>query len=358
MHLSRSDVWLANLAYSGSGLLNRLSGIENCWLEPEVINKPIDRPIFVTGLARSGSTILLELLSRCPRIGTHRYCDFPFLATPWLWNRFQQRFANPATNAPVERPHRDRIVITPESPESMDEPIWQSWFPWIHRQDTIHEIPESTDNPRFVRFYMQHINKILSLRDADRYASKNNYHFTRIDYLTKLFPDARIIIPIRHPISHVDSLVRQHELFSSYAKSTPHLGRYLQAAGHYEFGPQRVPIRLSQQSIQELELAASSNQDHTLYAIQWRDVYAKALTWIETNSHTRTQATVVKFEELCQTPYPVWNTIRDCCDLGKNAMDLEHISAPNCNTRLSTSQHAEIWSVVGETAERFGYSFH
>jgi hypothetical protein len=356
MHLSRSDVWLANLAYRASGLLNRLSGIENCWLEPEVINKPIDRPIFVTGLARSGSTVLLELLSTCPRIGTHRYCDFPFLATPWLWNRFQQRFGSSVENAPVERPHRDRIVITPESPESMDEPIWQSWFPWIHKRNSIHEIPESTDNPRFVRFYREHINKILFLRKANRYASKNNYHFTRIEYLTKLFPDSRIIIPIRHPFSHVDSLVRQHELFSSYAKNTLHLGRYLQAAGHYEFGPQRIPIQMGPQSIQELKQAESSNQDHILYAIQWRDVYSKALTWLEANSQQEPRAVVVKFEELCKAPNLVWIKIRDCCDLGDHKPDFKHIDAPNLTQRLSTLQHSEIWDIVAVTAKWYGYS--
>lgn len=355
MHLSRSDVWLANLAYRASGLLNRLSSIENCWLEPEVINKPIDRPIFVTGLARSGSTVLLELLSRCLRIGTHRYCDFPFLATPWLWNRFQQRFANPATKAPVERPHRDRIVITPESPESMDEPIWQSWFPWIHRRNSIHEISESTDNPRFVSFYKEHINKILLLRNANRFASKNNYHFTRIEYLTKLFPDARIIIPIRDPISHVDSLVRQHKLFSSYAKSTPNLGSYLQAAGHYEFGPQRIPIQLSPQSIQELKQAESSNQDHIFYAIQWRDVYAKALTCLGTNSQRAAKGVVVKFEELCTAPNPVWIKIRDCCDLADQKLDFKHIAAPEPKQRLSTLQQSEIWDIVAVTAKWYGY---
>ena len=54
---------------------------------------PIDRPIFVTGLARSGTTILLTVLSRSAGVATHRYRDFPFLDIPLLWNWFQDRFA-------------------------------------------------------------------------------------------------------------------------------------------------------------------------------------------------------------------------------------------------------------------------
>jgi hypothetical protein len=40
---------------------------------------PLDRPIFVTGLARSGTTTVLAALTRSPSLGSHQYRDFPFL---------------------------------------------------------------------------------------------------------------------------------------------------------------------------------------------------------------------------------------------------------------------------------------
>ena len=88
----------------------------------------IDWPIFVAGLARSGTTILLELLSSIPSVAAHQYRDFPFVMTPALWQRFTSIFSS-GKNIALERPHRDGIFITRESPEAFEEPIWQYFFP-------------------------------------------------------------------------------------------------------------------------------------------------------------------------------------------------------------------------------------
>ena len=40
-------------------------------------------PIWVAGLARSGSTLLIEALARHCEVGTHRHRDFPLVAAPW-----------------------------------------------------------------------------------------------------------------------------------------------------------------------------------------------------------------------------------------------------------------------------------
>ena len=77
-------------------------------------------------LARSGSTILLELLSRHEAIVTHRYSDYPPVFTPYLWNRLLERTPQ-RTAEPVERSHRDGIKITPESPEALEEVLWMAF---------------------------------------------------------------------------------------------------------------------------------------------------------------------------------------------------------------------------------------
>ncbi|MFN7291534.1 MAG: sulfotransferase [Pirellula sp.] len=356
MQLTRSDYWLARFCYQFAGVMNWLSSIENQWLPSEAIEKPIDRPIYITGLARAGSTVLLELISNAPKIGTHRYCDFPFVATPWLWNKYRRIISSKPNQIPIERPHRDKIQITPNSPESMEEPLWQSWFPFVHDMNSVHEIPISTSNPRFARFYREHINKVLLIREADRYAAKNNYHLTRIEYLLQLFPDARFVIPVRHPVSHVDSLSRQHELFCRYAKDDSRIGPYLQAAGHYEFGPQRVPVHLQQNSIGEIRTALRKGQDHVAYAIQWRDIYAKPLALLTKNPRFKKQITFVKHEDFCNDPYAAWKRIANTCDLDENPPDLKHIVAPNTKLRLTDIQELEIWNIAGEIAEELGYA--
>jgi hypothetical protein len=319
------------------------------------IDKPIDRPIYITGLARSGSTILLELISNIRQIGTHRYCDFPFVATPWLWDKYRQRISTNPICTPSEHPHRDKIQITPLSPESMEEPLWQTWFPTIHNVDAVHPIPESTNNPRFARFYQQHINKTLLIRRAERYAAKNNYHLTRIEYLLRLFPDARFIIPVRHPITHIASLLRQHELFCHYSKEDSRVGRYLEATGHYEFGPQRVPIHMHRSSIEPIRTALRNQHDHIAYAIQWRDIYAKPLTLLNEKPSLVQQITIVKHEDFCSDPYAAWQRIAKTCDLDEKSPDLKHIVASNTVIRLTDIQKSEIWNIAGQIAEELGY---
>jgi hypothetical protein len=111
MNLKRRDYLLVRLSRRLAPLRRRLSAL------------PIDRPVFITGLARSGTTLLLSLLAKVPGVATHRYRDFPFLWTPMVWNWLQAWAAT--AEAPVERPHRDRIQITKESPEAFEEPLWQ-----------------------------------------------------------------------------------------------------------------------------------------------------------------------------------------------------------------------------------------
>src|SRR5262245_1122157 len=130
MKLQTSDYLLTRFAKAMSLPLKSIGDLETQLLEKRLREVRIDRPVFIAGLARSGSTMLLEILSRLPEVGTHRYRDFPLLFIPWWWNQFQDRFAESA--APVERPHQDRITITKNSPEAFEEPLWNFFFPFVH----------------------------------------------------------------------------------------------------------------------------------------------------------------------------------------------------------------------------------
>jgi len=79
----------------------------------------------------------------------------------------------------------------------------------------------------------------MIIRKGERYLSKGNYNITRFEYICSIFRDAKFIVPIRHPLFHIDSLVRQHKLFLGYSQGNQQVPEYLKAVGHYEFGPQR-----------------------------------------------------------------------------------------------------------------------
>lgn len=221
----------------------KLGGIETRLLGSALTDVRIDRPIYVTGLARSGTTILLETLARHPAVGTHRYRDFPMLFTPYLWNRWLDlvpRHPEP----PAERSHGDGIAVTSESPEAFEEPLWMAFFPDQHDASVSAVLDRNTHHPAFERFYRDHVRKLLALRKRRRYVAKGNYNLTRIAYLAKLFPDARFVIPVRDPVWHIASLMKQHRLFLEGEHGNPGARRHLRRVGHFEFGEDRRPINV------------------------------------------------------------------------------------------------------------------
>jgi hypothetical protein len=92
---------------------------------------------------------------------------------------------------------------------------------------------------------LDHLRKVVLLRGGARYVSKGNYNVCRIAYLARLLPNTKFVVPVREPLAHVHSLVKQHRLFTHYAAQDARVPVYFAAAGHYEFGPQRRPINLS-----------------------------------------------------------------------------------------------------------------
>src|SRR5690606_8780398 len=143
--LKAGDYALVQLNRRLAPLMRMLGEIESDALARRLDKLPIDTPVFVTGLARAGTTMMLNVLSQADGVATHRYRDFPFLFTPVAWNWFQDRMGGGAGHE-VERPHRDRIRITKESAEAFEEPIWQAYFPWTHDPARHHVVGRETEN--------------------------------------------------------------------------------------------------------------------------------------------------------------------------------------------------------------------
>jgi hypothetical protein len=357
MNLRTSDMLLTRFAYRMPGVLRLLGDLESDLLRRQIEPIAVDRPVFITGLARSGTTILLNLFSSVPGVGTHRYRDFPFLFVPYSWNQLQSHLAS--TDAPIERPHQDRILITKDSPDAFEEPIWMHFFPFVHDARARHVLRASHDNPEFNAFYVAHLRKILLLRGCERYVSKGNYNVARLEYLLHLFPDARFVIPIRHPLSHVYSLVRQHELFTRYSQEDARVPGYMRAAGHYEFGPQRVPINLDEESTRRTLEAWRNGDDALGYALMWRSVYAHARD-LARNEALAEHIRIVRYEDLCADPVTTLRGLFEFCQLTDGIEELlrqlPEISQPAPNSKgLSAEQRERVWSTTADLARRFGY---
>jgi hypothetical protein len=354
-----SDYLLVRMAESSGSLLRFAADLETDWLGRRLDDISVEAPVFISGLARSGTSILLEELSKLTGFGSHCYRDFPFVMTPYFWNRFLDRFRveQPAR----ERAHQDGIHISPESPEAFEEPIWQRFFPHVHAANMPHRLTGAPRNREFETFFTNHIRKLLLVRRAGRYLSKGNYNIARIEYLGTMFPDARFIVPIRHPLTHVPSLLRQHALFCDYARQDRRVPRLLAAAGHYEFGPQRVPIRLSDESGNRIQAAWDVGNDGAGYAIQWAEIYRFVDGLQSGRPSLAKRILVVRHEDFCKQPREVLHRILRHIDHDTAALELRHFGhiAASKVRAISVSEEYRngIWQETASIAARFGYGW-
>ncbi|HWK53306.1 MAG TPA: sulfotransferase [Hyphomicrobiales bacterium] len=335
-----------------------LGNLESRFLAERLANIRIEKPIYIAGLARSGSTILLELLSRHPHLASHRYRDFPPVFTPWSWNWFVDRAGN-AQQTPVERAHGDGIAVTPQSPEAFEEVLWMAFFPHLHDPAVNAALDAQTSNPAFERFYDEHLRKLLLLRGARRYLSKANYNVTRLPYLLKLFPDARFILPVRDPLWHIASLMRQHAYFCREHTRDTRLLRHMNHSGHFEFGLGRQPINPGNPALlQTIRAYWARGEEVQGWSLYWQAIHGHLATLLETDAALRQACLVVDFDRLCHDPAGETAELAAHCDLPTDVFDLPAtastmIRAPSYyEPTFSQAQRDFITTTTGPVLER------
>jgi hypothetical protein len=275
----------------------------------------IERPIYVTSLARSGTTILLELLASTPAVATHRYSDFPPVWTPYLWNRFLELVPR-QVSAPRERPHGDRIMITPDSPEAMEEILWMRFFPEAHNPLMPGRLDRHTCNDTFAEFYRNHIRKLLLARGSGRYLAKGNYNIARLAYIHELFPDARFVVPVRHPCTHIASLMRQHRRFTAGQEACPAARAHLRRVGHFEFGLDRSPVNMGDdEAIEDIRRRWRTADEVGGWARYWSHVYGSLRDQLDADARLRQAVLLVRYEDLCEQPAQELERIVEHCGL-------------------------------------------
>ena len=145
------DRLLHTLAFGrGCELQKILAGIEEAALARDLPDAPPSRPVFIAGLPRAGTTLLLSLLAALPEFATHTYRDMPFVLSPLLWDRLSRPFRRPAHAR--ERAHGDGMLVDYDSPEAFEEILWMAfWRGKYHARHIQPWMPEDRD-AHFERF--------------------------------------------------------------------------------------------------------------------------------------------------------------------------------------------------------------
>lgn len=342
------------------GLWAALGRVEARWLRRELEGLDVSSPIHVCGLARSGSTILLEILNRHAETASHRYRDFPFIHTPFWWNRYLDLSPTDEPE-PVERAHRDRIMITRDSPEAMEEGLWTSFFPNCHDHCRTHVLDAASINPRFEKFYAAHMKKVMMIRGGSRYLAKGNYNLTRMEYILRMSPEARFVIPIRQPLAQVASLLKQHRLFNREEQVNPRAARHMRRKGHFEFGSNRRPVNVNNwgEAERARDFWGSGREAHG-YAVQWSSLYGFVADRLADNPALKKAVMVVRYEDLCAKSEEVLDRLFSHVGLDRDQEIIDlyaHRLTPPTYYRpeLTHSERSAVRLETVRTAARFGY---
>ncbi len=338
----------------------RLGNIETRLLQSKL--KPIDRPVYVTGMARAGTTIALTLLDQHPALAAHRYRDMPQPYLPYLWNRLID-WLPLCSDTPKERVHKDLLMVTRDSPESVEEALWEHFFPHLHDESRPAVLGSTVCNPAFETCYRTTLGKLLLARRRSRYLSKANYNLTRLGYLARVIPEARFIVMTREPSAHFVSWVKQHEMFLRTQHEDPRWQEVIRMVGHCEFGRgQRFVHTGDDARMQEIRRHWDNGQRARAFGLYWASMYGHVLDLIEQDDHLRNAILFVRYEDLCKQPYETFARMLAHAELEDNRSDaamaqrLDVVKAPDYyRAELKPDEAIELETATRDIAQRLGY---
>jgi len=336
-----------------------LGDLESKFLKDEIAETGIKQPIYICGLPRSGTTLLLEILSRHSGVVSHKYSDFPFVYTPHWWNWLLTRMRT-REDRPTERAHRDGMSVTSESPEAIEEMLWMAFFRDIHDPQKNHVLDKNTKNSPFETFYRNHLKKLLFSRKGNRYLAKDNYNTSRMEYILKLFPDSKFVIPVRHPVDHIASLIKVHKLFTKGCEQNPKAVDHLRRIGHFEFGPDLRLINVREDETEQIINLFAQKQSVRAWARYWSMIYGYIADTLKAKQELKNAATVIRYEDFCESPGEGLKALQDHCRLSGNHANtselLGEIKPPaHYKTNFSKADLSIIEKETQETAKQFQY---
>lgn len=260
------------------------------------------RHVFVSGLARAGTTILMRRIYASGDFCSLTYRNMPFVLAPNVWSRFVA--ASKGKDTPAERAHGDRILVGIDSPESLDEVFWRIFDAegYIAKTYlTLHDPDEEITGK-----YAAYVSAILKAdcERRTRYLSKNNNNILRLRAIRRTFPQAVILIPFREPLSHAGSLLRQHNNFVAQQQADPFVRSYMKWLAHHEFGLDHRPFRFDDAGWDRLAMHKPNELDY------WLEIWCQVYAWLGKTAPEG--ALFVCYEDLCNDS-TVWHRLAEIC---------------------------------------------
>ena len=172
----------------------------------------------------------------------------PFVLAPVIWAAAERPFRKQATLA--ERAHGDGVQVGYDSPEAFEEVAVARLLARDIPRPRIALWRPADRNPRRGILRRAHDEDRRAARRRPSAATAATSRRTTPTSrgwrsLAQMFPDATIVVPLRAPLEHAASLLRQHRDFLADAAEEPFVRRYMEDIGHLRVRraapPDRVP---------------------------------------------------------------------------------------------------------------------
>jgi len=201
------------------GLLATRLRLEALWAaHPEILDLPVERPIVIIGLPRSGTTILHRLLAHDPDKRSAPFWEQvmplplgdPTAAQPQPDPRIalvQRSIDTLYTMAPDLRQMHEVLVDEPDEDLSLLVFAFASLqFEWSYRVPGYSRFYQAADHREGYRYFRRVLQTLQWLRGGRRWVLKAPQHLEQLGPLLAAFPDATLVQTHRDPVSAVISL--------------------------------------------------------------------------------------------------------------------------------------------------------
>jgi hypothetical protein len=232
----------ANLSPQGEALLhgkmlaqlvNRLVIEDYCRRYPEILTQPIDDPLVIVGLPRTGTTLLQRMLAVDPR----------FYSAAWWETRYPAPLPGEAVEHPASRIASacaeveqmiqyipQILAIHPLDAMQPDEEFMLMEHSFMCAMDSYANVPTYTawlaqQDQTSVYEYLKKMLQFLQWQkrqrgvpDAQRWILKTPQHLHTLERLFKVFPRAKVVLTHRDPTMTIPSMASMaHTLWKMFA---------------------------------------------------------------------------------------------------------------------------------------------
>ncbi len=315
------------------------------WLHHREVRKwrkrgglPASKFVLVTGLARAGTTSLMQRLLETGAFSSLQYGNMPFVLAPGTW----RRVFNPKAGELKERSHGDGILVGATSAEALEEPF----FRMATQSGYIGEnalVPHGVD-ASLHGAYLDY--QGLVREDGKVYLAKNNNALLRYPSLRKHNRDFAVVLMFRQPLAHAASLLAMHRRYTKMQQEDPFVWTYMDWLAHHEFGLGHRPFHFVEAD--RTSTTPQPEMDSIDYWLdRWLDYYEYALT---VDAHG---VLFVAHEAWSSQPRAVLSKVMELTGMTGNLPEMQaHQRTRESEQRASPQRMAAAEALYGRLMER------